>query len=118
MTNKPKSRPAATNLAAPSRPALPPVEYELAVVRGYDPLEETVEADVTSPLLDPAMHPTGSLRVEFFTRPAGPGDGPGFILNSFMLASLAAYLREQALVRALIEPPLEKSLAKYRASGM
>jgi hypothetical protein len=118
MMNNGKSKSTAKVGAAPSVPVLPPVEYELAFVRGYDRLEETVEADVTSPLLDPAMHPSGSLRVEVFTRPAGPKDGPGFVLNSFMLASLAAYLREQALVRQLIEPLLEKSLGKYRASGM
>jgi hypothetical protein len=118
MMTKGKLKSAAKSGAAPSVSALVPVEYELAFVRGYDRLEETVEADVTSALLDPAMHPTGVLRVEFFTRPAGPKAGPGFVLNSFMLASLAAYLREQAHVRELIEPLLEKSLGKYRASGM
>jgi hypothetical protein len=118
MMNNRKSKSTAESGAAPSVPVFPAVEYELAFVRGYDRLEETVEADVTSPLLDPSMHPTGVLRVQFFTRSAGPKDEPGFVLNSFMLASLAAYLREQALVRELIEPPLEKSLGKYRASGM
>jgi hypothetical protein len=114
---KTRKTPTPKQTAAPQTPDLLRVEYELAFVRGHDRLDETVEADVTSPLLDPVMHPTGVLRVQFLTRPAGPKDGPGFVLNSFMLASLAAYLREQALVRALIDPPLEKSLGKYRAAG-
>jgi hypothetical protein len=95
----------------------PPVEYELAFIgRSLDEVDR-IEADVTSPLLDAAMHPDGSLRVVFFTRAAGSKDEPGFVLNSFMIASLAAYLREQAVVRASIEPLLAKDLAHVRANG-
>jgi hypothetical protein len=117
MKKKTRKTPTPKQTAAPHAPGLSPIEYELAFVRGYDRVDETIEADLTSPLLDPAMHPAGTIRVVFFTRAAGPKGAPGFVLNSRMIESLAAYLGEQTLVRESIQPYLEKDLGVVRANG-
>jgi len=88
------------------------VPYELTVV-GYDPGDSLVEAEIGSPLLDPLLHPEGTVRVKFVAD-VTVKPGVRFTLHSFQVDSVVEYLRSQALVRQVLEAELPRDRANWR----
>lgn len=83
-----------------------PIEFELLVqeTSGADWVE--VEGEVTSPALDPLMHPEGKLAVRIETAGRETDGKSGFVLDSFQLRSLLDYLRLQDYVRETLDREL------------
>jgi hypothetical protein len=101
------------NKRKPRDAAAEAIEYDLAFTSGFDPLALGAQAELTSDRLDGLMHPSGSVRVDFITRPAGPEGGPGFLLHSFQIDSMMEYLRSQAAIRLAIQGELVRDRATH-----
>lgn len=86
------------------------IEFELSINKVGGPDHVEVEGTLTSPMLDPKMHPTGKLPVHIATRRSGTNSEDGFVLDSFQLGSLLNYLCRQRSIREA----LEKSLAAHQ----
>lgn len=85
------------------------LQYSLAFVGGFKTLRETdgnIEVDVHSEFLDLEMHRERRARINLATRSTGIKGVPGFYIDAFQIASIEAYIREQAGVRKQIEERL------------
>jgi hypothetical protein len=85
-----------------------PAPYQLHFVR--DDGISDFEVELRSPLLDPLMHPDGSVLVEVSDNLAGPG----VVLDPFQAASVEEYLRGQPGVRRALETALTNEMAMLR----
>src|SRR2546423_1994202 len=83
---------------------VPAFEFNIRTVSGPD--EVAIRGSVTSPSLDPHMHPRGKVRVFILTKRKLERGKKGFILDSFQLRSLQEYLRIQDYIRQTLEREL------------
>ncbi|HYE20019.1 MAG TPA: hypothetical protein VEA69_16340 [Tepidisphaeraceae bacterium] len=85
--------------------------YSASVRRAYDARDGSVELNVTSPLLDAAIHGPGPLRVIVATesRPRSPGTA----MDALQAESLRAYVTGQPRVRSVLEAELRKDRVEW-----
>jgi hypothetical protein len=83
--------------------------YELSINLGDAKQRLAVGAQLSSPLLDPILHPNGIAKVIFGVSGAARKGVCSCILESFQLDSVTEYLRTQGLVRYTLETELVRS---------
>jgi hypothetical protein len=98
------------------RAAEEPAPYQLAFC-GLEHANEPwgyVDAILSSGLLDPKVHPGGSVPVRLCNRAKQSKGRASFVLDSFQIESLEVYLAEQKKVRAVLEESLNKDVAMVK----
>lgn len=89
------------------------VSYELTFVN-YDSGALSVEAELTSPVLDSILAPGGVVRVKIHTDPVVVKPKIRFPLNSFHVNSLIEFLQMQSTVRSTLEAELPRDRANWQ----
>jgi len=89
-----------------------PVPFQLAFQTTEGGRRVSRHAKLTSPMLDPLMRSRKGTDV-YFKSIENWKPGPRFALDPFEMASLAAYLQEQAEIRRELERELDRLLADW-----
>jgi len=91
-------------------------DYELNLRGVINMADELIEAELTSPALDPVMHPKGVLRVDINTD-VKKKPKPSAVLDAFHVESLAQYLRAQGDIRTTLENALTRDQREWDPDG-
>jgi hypothetical protein len=88
------------------------IPYDLTFFADANPPLDVVRAELRSPLLDPVTHPEGSV-IAHFALAFSLGGKRRFLLDSFQVDSVVAYLQSQGHIRYTLEAELADARASW-----
>lgn len=111
---KSPTRKAERSMPALAPPPQLPFDFSLTFTE-YD--SDEVVAELISPLLDHALHPSGKARVLIETMAGTKKGEPHFVLDAFHLNSLLEYLRGQRVVRSTLKAELPRDRENWERNA-